>query len=275
LAAVGTGRTRLIDMSAVAGSRFMEHGAWFHHWRVGAHSRLRLVCLPYAGGGGMIYRRWSDSPALPENVAICSVQLPARENRYREPGYRDMDALLDDLVGAMAHLGDLPFVLFGHSMGAFIGFELAAAFRRQGMKGPAHLIVSGANAPSFPQCAPVARDRDLDDDEIIRRVRYLGGTRDSVFVNPELLKLMMPMLRADFSMLDRYRPREDAVLECPITAFGGRDDHIVSLDGLAAWSNHTAGMFSMEVLPGDHFFINHQRVGLLERIGRVLGEVAA
>lgn len=267
-----SGRAVPLNMVGAVNSGYAEYCAWFHHWRVGKHPRLRLLCLPYAGGGGFIFRPWGASDAIPDDVAVCSVQLPGRENRYRERGYCDMPALVEHLADAMPRLDDLPFVLFGHSMGAFIGFELARSLRRKGLQGPVHLVMSGAAAPQSGE--PGRSPRDLDDAELIRRVRRVGGMPESVLDNPELVRMAMPILRADFSMMEAYRPQQEAPLDCPITAFGGSDDPIVSLSSLASWVRHTVGSFAMEVLPGDHFFINHQRDALLDRVGRLLSEVA-
>src|SRR3954463_501070 len=113
----------------------MNRGSpWFHVPRPVARPRLRLVCLPYAGGSASIYHGWASE--LDDDVELVAVQLPGRGPRLREAPFTQMEALLGALVEAMAPLDDAPFALFGHSMGALVGFELARWLRAQGRIGP-------------------------------------------------------------------------------------------------------------------------------------------
>jgi surfactin synthase thioesterase subunit len=92
--------------------------------RIGtAAPRLRLFCFPYAGGGASIYRTWPDD--LPRDVEVCAIQLPGRERRLSEPPLRSLQKAVEILVGVMRPYLDLPFALFGHSMGALLAYEVA------------------------------------------------------------------------------------------------------------------------------------------------------
>lgn len=239
---------------------------WFPAWRWNPRSRLRLFCFPYAGGGSLVFRSWRDS--IPEEVDLCPVQLPGRENRMREPAFRSLAPLVEELAEVIPPLLDLPFAFLGHSMGALVGFELARCLRRKGVREPRHLIVSGASAPHLDRIEPPVHH--LEDDALIERMRSMKGTREEVFENKGLIQLLLPLIRADFAVWETYVFRQQPPLNCPITAFGGADDEYASPERLTEWKIHTTASFRMEILPGDHFFLEKHRPMLLQRVRQLL-----
>ena len=238
-----------------------------------APARLRLFCLPYAGGGAQIYRSYAQ--ALPADVEVSAVLLPGREKRFLEPALDSVDAIVDQLARVMAEQVDLPYAIFGHSLGALVGFELVRRLRNEGRPLPVRLFASGHRAPHVPDPDPPIRH--LPDAQFIEELRKLNGTPQEAFESPELLELLLPMLRADFTAAETYAYCSDAPLPCPITALGGASDDMVTAEALQAWEQHTSGDFEYHVLQGDHFFIHqcHDEVMriLRDRITQVLGDV--
>jgi medium-chain acyl-[acyl-carrier-protein] hydrolase len=161
-----------------------------------------------------------------------------------------------------------PFALFGHSMGATIGFELARELRRQHASGPVHLFVSGGRAPQIPDPDPPIHH--LPEKEFIAGLRRFNGTPEEVLRNPELMGLFLPILRADLAALETYSYTPGEPLDCSISAFGGLEDEKVSQDELAAWRDQTRGAFTLRMLPGDHFFLRTARTLLLHAISQDL-----
>lgn len=165
---------------------------------------------------------------------------------------------LSDLVQEAAqalrpHL-DIPFALFGHSMGALIAFELARQLRRQDSPAPVHLFVSGARAPQRPD--PDAPVHQLPDSELIEQVRRrYDGIPGAILDEAELMQLFIPLIRTDFEVVETYVYRDDKRLDCPISCFGGRQDRRVSHEELEAWRDQTGKSFKLQVFPGDHFFL--------------------
>lgn len=236
--------------------------AWLVRHRTTKPQRLRLFCLPYAGGNSQIYRSYSQS--LPGEVEVCAVQLPGREKRFCEPALESVEAIVDGLASLQEAVFDLPFAIFGHSLGAISGFELTRRLRATLGRSPEHLWVSGHRAPHLPDPNPLVHDSP--DDELIEELRRLNGTPQEIFDSPELLDLLMPLIRADFTAAETYSYREGTPLACPITAFGGARDELVTREELEPWREHTRGRFRLVMLPGDHFFIHqdHDRlIGLL------------
>lgn len=230
-------------------------------------ARVRLFCIPYAGRGASIYREWPE--LLGGKVELCALQLPGRENRLREAPFTRLMEAVQEAADVLQPYLNLPFALFGHSMGAVICFELARLLRRERRITPVHLFVSGRRAPQFPDRRPLMTP--LPNDVFVAEIcrRYNGIPRE-VFNDRELMELLLPTLRADVEMLETYDYQPGPLFDCPITAFGGRNDSETSLDELAGWKDQTNSQFETNVFPGDHFFLQSAATEMLEIIRRKL-----
>lgn len=235
---------------------------WFSCAKPDAHAKLRLFCLPYAGGGASIYRGWENY--LPPGVEVWPVQPPGRGSRFKEPAIPSMDGLVEAVATAMEPFLDRPVALFGHSVGAMASFELAHLMANRFGVGISHLFVSGARAPQLSRNRK--RIHDLPEEEFITELKTLNGTPPEVLENPELMRMISTTLRADFAIAETYRATTDRPpLNCPISVFGGVDDTLVLREDLEQWNVHTTGSFDLWQLPGDHFFI-HTCDALIQRI---------
>lgn len=223
-------------------------------------ARLSLFCLPYSGASAMVYARWRRS--LPEWIDVVPLELPGRGRRFNEPLSTDLHALASQLAAELEERLDQPYALFGHSLGGLLAFELAHALRQRGLPAPQALFASAAPAPSRRE-THLELAVEQSDTQLLGRLHSLGGTPDAVFADEEMLRLTLPVLRADFLMCGRYRYYRRALLACPIHVFGGKADG-VSVDALAAWQDETAEGFSLEMLEGGHFFINACEAQLLK-----------
>jgi medium-chain acyl-[acyl-carrier-protein] hydrolase len=155
---------------------------------------------------------------------------------------------------------DVPFAFFGHSMGALISFELARHLRRIHYPGPAQLFISAHRAPHLPDTNSSLHD--LSDSALIDALSRLGGTPQVILQHTELMKVMLPILRADLTLCETYVYISEPPLDCPIAVFGGEQDSMVSTQELQEWRNQTRSAFTLHMLPGDHFFL-HSRQNLL------------
>jgi medium-chain acyl-[acyl-carrier-protein] hydrolase len=237
---------------------------WFVPLKPLAAPRSRLFCFPHAGGGTAVFRPWR----LPPGMELVAAQLPGRERRFDEPPVRTMAELIPQVGAAILPWLDRPYQLFGHSLGALVVYGLAGWLRRAGARSPDRLIVAGCSAPHLQRLhPPIAGEPD---EVFVRRIRELGGTPAEVFDHPELLELVMTVLRADMSLVESVRATEATPLAIPITALGGTDDPDVPRERLEAWSVHTTAAFRTELIPGDHFF-RAQPAGL-DRVLQVVGE---
>lgn len=241
----------MISVSASAPLAGVE--GWTAFVRPRPEARLRLFCLPHIGGGAALYRTWLESTTA---VEVCPVELPGRGARLREPAFDRMGPLVEELTRALRPRLDRPFAIFGHSMGALVAFEWARELRRQGAALPGWLFVSGRRAPQLPDPGP--RVHQAPDRELIAHLRRLGGTPGDVLEDPDVMRHVMPTLRADFAVCETYVYADEAPLPCAISALGGREDEHARPADLQAWGEQTTGPFRMELFPGGHFFVREQ-----------------
>ncbi|MBW4476050.1 MAG: thioesterase II family protein [Tolypothrix brevis GSE-NOS-MK-07-07A] len=230
------------------------------------HASVRLFCLPYAGASSLIFRRWLTS--LPTTVEVCPIELPGRGLQSRLTPFSRLQPLISTLTSALLPYLDKPFAFFGHSLGGLVSFELARQLRREYNLSPVHLFVSARRAPQIPSPKPPIHA--LPDTEFIEELRRFNGTPDSVLQNTELMELLMPILRADFAMLETYVYAQEPPLECPITVFGGLEDEEASLEELKAWRSHTIASYNLQMFRGDHFFIQSEQPLLLQTLAEHL-----
>ena len=222
----------------------------------------RLFCFPYAGGGASAFRHWRHE--LPATVELACIQLPGRESRLKESPISDLSTLVKQLKPAILPHLTVPFVFFGHSMGALIAFELTRSLRHTQHPLPQHLFVSACSAPQHPRHAPPRHT--LPEVEFIAELRRLKGTPPAILDHSELMALLLPTLKADFSVVDTYTYQHQSPLALPITALGGQDDPEVSSKQLAAWQTQTKSAFFQQMFQGDHFFIQQEQMSVLKAI---------
>lgn len=240
---------------------------WISNPKPNPTARLRLFCFPYAGGGASIFSQWVK--LLPPEIELCSVQLPGRENRWREQPYREFSTLVKVLAEVVQPYLDKPFAFFGHSLGALLAYETARQLRRYYAPEPEYLFVSGRRSPQLS--SPEASLHQLPNQAFIQQVqqRY-NGIPALILQDRELMELFLPILRADFELLGSYRYEKDAPLKCALTAFGGWDDRQATQLDLAAWRSQTCNSFNLKMFPGDHFYMQSARPALVEALAQHL-----
>ncbi|MEU6075097.1 alpha/beta fold hydrolase [Micromonospora sp. NPDC047074] len=232
---------------------FLSAGGWHP-------APVQLFCLPYAGGGASVFRRWQDE--LGPDVEVLPVQLPGRENRISEnPVFQ-----VGDVADAVHERIRGPYAIYGHSMGGRVGFEVVRELRRAGRPLPLRLYVGGARAPHVTGQSHFDGLSRLDDDQLLRRLQEGGGLPAGLLEHRELVELLLPLLRADFGRVDGYRYVPDEPLPMPIVAFNGRDDHSVTSEQSDGWREHTAAGFTLHEIDGGHFFLNERLPDLLATI---------
>ena len=243
---------------------------WIIRPRPNPKAVLRLLCFPYAGAGASAFRTWPD--ALPANIEVFAIELPGRDTRAKERPLEQMSGLIRSLADAIDPLLKAPFAIYGHSLGATIGFSFARELRRRSRTGPAHLFVSGRRAPQLPEPSPMYQ---LSDSQLIARLRRLGGIPDAVLADAELVAYFLPILRADIALIEAESYADEPPLACPITAFGGVTDEKATIEELDAWRDQTSAEFEREMFPGGHFFIQSARSAFLGSLSQQLARVTA
>jgi medium-chain acyl-[acyl-carrier-protein] hydrolase len=228
---------------------------WLLFPRPNPTAALRLFCFHYAGGSAQVFHGWPMH--LPPSVEVGTIQLPGRGQRLGEPHIRGLAPLSRIVAQELLPYLDKPFVFFGHSLGALLCFETARSLRRERRRQPAHLFVSATEAPHRRSSdEPLS---GLPKSALVKKLREFNGAPAEALQHDELLDLMLPTIRADFELCETYEYHPESPLECPMTIYGGLEDHDVEAGRLAAWSEMTVGACEIRMFPGGHFYLNNSR----------------
>ncbi|MFD5819821.1 thioesterase II family protein [Streptomyces sp. NPDC127038] len=232
----------------------------------GVRPALRLFVLHHAGGSHVLYRHWAAG--LPDTWDVRLLDAPGHGLLLDLPQIDDARRLADFLLrGIESRLDDVPYALFGHSMGALVAYEMTRRAVERGLPAPVWVGVSARVAPQ--QAGPRSGYHELPDAELRTRLKLLGGTPGAVFDDPGLWALFDPVIRADLRLVDGWRPDPGApVLPVTLSAYAGRRDHSASPERMAGWAEHAERFLGLRVLDGGHFYFQDDPVPLLRHIAR-------
>ena len=222
---------------------------------------VRIFCFPFAGGSVNTYFSWKDEFA--DDVELVLVQPPGRGARILEKAHESMQDYTGELLKHQDYMTNVPYILFGHSLGAKVAFELAIHLIDNNCPAPVSLVASGSRAPhTSSRKVPTF---DLPDDEFIHEIHGLNGTPIEIMQNEEMMGLVLPVLRADLKVAETYLSEKHA-MPFPIVVFSGDSDPSINDEEVHAWQELSEFEVEMNMLPGDHFFINQHGKVLTERI---------
>ncbi|MBQ0896540.1 thioesterase [Micromonospora sp. U56] len=239
-----------------------DNGAWIRRFHPAPDAPTRLVCFAHAGGSASYF--YPVSQALSPGLDVLAVQYPGRQDRRAEPAFEDVPRLVDALVDEVAVWADRPLALFGHSLGATVAFEVARRLQARGTEVSA-LFASGRRAPSRHRPAWV---HEGDDEALISEMLKLEGTDAQMLTDPELVRMILPALRADYKAAETYRYQPGPPLTCPVYALTGDADPQVDVPDAESWREHTTGPFALHVFSGGHFYLNQHAPQVMALIRR-------
>ena len=227
-----------------------------------------VLCFPFAGAGASAFRRCQEYPS--EVLRICPVQLPGREERFDEEPYHDVVQAAADLLPDVLDLidGNPRVALFGHSLGAVLGYEMAHQLTAIDGLTVVQLFVSGSPGPWTRRSR---RATGLSGDEFLGRVREFAGYTHPALEHPELRDMLLPTLRADVAMHEDYLAPSAKPLDAPITSIRGTQDELVSASEASEWAAATSKGWRTVELPGSHMYLVDSPVELVRLMASVLG----
>lgn len=228
---------------------------------------IKLFCLPYAGGSATVYHRWGKY--LDSAVELCPIELAGRGMRFSEPCYNDFNETVEDLYQIISsQLGQGPFAFFGHSMGSLLTYALVHKLKRNGYQEPMHIFFSGRYPPH------IMKDRDvhlLPDEEFKKEIFKYGGTPKGLMENEDLLKVFLPILRADYKVINTYNHEsKDEKIQCSFSILNGKQDFEVINYNMDEWKDYTSGECYFYEFDGGHFYINDKVEEITEIINDTL-----
>ena len=243
----------------------MSESKWFVRPNNKPDSELRLFCFPYAGGSAATFIPWENN--LPSWVELIAIQPPGRSSRMFESPFNDMNLLVEDLLAPFSELLDKPYILFGHSLGSRVAYELVKLCQLRELPLPRHFIASGSRAPFIP-----CREKpiyDLPEDDFLRELRSLNGTPKEILDNQELMSLLLPLLRADFQIADEYCAVK-SLIDTTITVLSGVSDTDIKQEDLESWGELFRKIDSVNILPGGHFFVESNATAVLKIVNTII-----
>jgi surfactin synthase thioesterase subunit len=226
-------------------------------------AQARLFCFPFAGGSAAVFAGWGEK--LKPGIEVWAAQPRGRGSRFYETPHPSVAEMVQDYLQVLRSHLDLPFAFYGHSLGGLLALELTQQLSAEGLPLPSHFFV-GASAPPVVGLVH-SRISHLSDDGFVTAVqeRY-SGIPESVLREPELMEIFLPALKADFAAHENFDRSQIKQTRCPITAFAGSDDAMISPDLMREWRQHTEVSFDLRILPGDHFFLSTSGDSVLSTI---------
>lgn len=231
-----------------------------------AKPEITLYCLPFAGGNAFSYRHFQAH--LADAIQVIALELPGRGRRFKEPLLTAMATMIVDLFLQVQDgiKNNNRYAIYGHSMGALLGYELTRYILQANLPPPQHLFFSGRKAPSVANNTPPKHK--LPKEAFMKSVKDLGGCPPELLAHQELTDLFEPILRADFQAIETYVYTPSSPVNIPITILHGSDDDEVTYDQLLPWQQETCQQLLIQSFLGDHFFIFEH----LAQIGRLLSQ---
>jgi medium-chain acyl-[acyl-carrier-protein] hydrolase len=195
---------------------------------------------------------------FPPDIEVCAVEYPSRGTRANERHPGTVDALAREAAESISALIEKPFAVLGYSLGGVVAFESIRKLRAGRENLPTSLIVCAVSGPTSHSPSGI---HELSDSALVARVQELfDGIPQPILREPELLKFLLPTLRADMKAFETYRFEEAAPLPCPIHAFGAERDRSLSRDAIESWARHTCKGFSLTMFQANHIFLaSHAR----------------
>ncbi|WP_086661045.1 thioesterase II family protein [Lentzea kentuckyensis] len=231
---------------------------WYQRHGRGEGTELRLVCFPHAGGTPALFRGWPGH--LPAGFELLTACYPGRHSRFGEPFAETMTELADAAADALTPFLDLPLAFFGHSMGSAVAYEVALRLAERHGIAPLRLFVSGRSAPHRTRRTSTYL---ADDATLLAETTALGSSANAALANPDLRELVLPVLRADFRLIETYHPENPAKVRSPIVACVGDEDADCAPESVRAWAELTTSRFELRNFPGDHFYLEDHEAELV------------
>lgn len=212
-----------------------------------------LVCLGFCGGGTAPYRGWA--PLVPDDVDLALICYPGREGRFLEGHADSWDALASDAAALVRQVTDRPYLLFGHSMGGWMAYDVATRLQDQGARAADAVIVSSCNAPYES-----VRERDMfpartdTNEQLMAWMRNFGALPDYVLEDADLTEMALDLMRDDIGVRDSFRCDTTKSLLSPLHVLLGEEDEVIEENAEVRWSKMAAAGFATRHLPGGHFY---------------------
>lgn len=230
-------------------------------------SKLKLFCIPYAGGSASVYLKWKTY--LHPEIELVPIELAGKGARFYDSVYSSFDECIDDVFNQISsHDSDIPYIILGHSLGAVISYEVTKKIVSESKATPVKLILSGCRSPQSAR--PRKKMHLLPEDEFIEELRKLGGTSEEILTDPDLLEIFLPVIRADYKMRSFYAVQKfDNPLPVSFTILNGTSDDLYP-EEIHGWQAFTSNPCEYLFYEGNHFFIEEKYTEIISYINKII-----
>ena len=236
--------------------------------RTAGGGRVDIFFLPFAGASHYAYNGFRRY--IPDFINMIPLELPGRGKRLAEPLLTNMDDMVDDLFNQIKKDLHYPYAIYGHSMGATLGYLLINKLEQEKQRKPAHFFVSGR---ATLLCPREKKMHSLPKEAFMAEVELYGGIPQEVLREKDLIDFFEPIIRADIQANETYQGKAIKPIDVPITVMLGTEDRTTMHQDLK-WPEMTTRKTLVRQFKGDHFFIFNHLPGISQILSRTLEDVA-
>ena len=227
---------------------------------------MRMFCLPFAGGNKYAYQSYAQ--LAPSFMKVTPLELPGRGRRADEPLLTNIQAMADDVFQQIRYQLNLPYVLYGHSMGGLLAYLLTKKIISTSCYPPSHLFVTGCAAPSVREKSAMHK---LPKHDFLQELKHLGGCPDEILNSPDSMNFFEPVIRADFQAVEQYEYLDTTPFDVPITAMFGMSERVLDVE-MTSWQKETTEDVDIIRMHGNHFFIYPFAFQIVKVIARKINQ---
>ncbi|MFD0772070.1 thioesterase II family protein [Bacillus sp. CGMCC 1.60114] len=214
--------------------------------------KTKLFCVPHAGGSAFSYSKWKNY--FNPYIEVVPIELAGRGYRIEENLYQSMEEAVNDVhTSIVKQLDNSPYILYGHSMGSLIAYEVARKIQDSNNVLPEFLVLSGRNHPN----SKIKNIRhNLSNEQFKKEIIAMGGTPSEVLQSEELMEIFLPILRADFKIVETYiHDNNRQACDIDFLIFNGKNDEFTTYDEVIKWGEYTKGLCTFHSFEGKHFYL--------------------
>jgi len=222
--------------------------------------KIKVFCLPYAGGSSSIYFDWKEKYA--SMTEIIPVEYSGHGSLFGEPLYMDADALATDICNKILSEKPQNYIIYGHSMGSMIGLLVIIKLEQKGYAPLPKCMIAGGTRP------PHLKHKDeqlshLPKDIFMKKIFDLGEMDAEILSEPDLVDMLYDIIYADMKLSEDYKHDESLPkISIPMVIMTGSEDIEAPLDEMKEWKTYTSNNFYIKEFDADHFFpFKHGKFG--------------
>lgn len=216
---------------------------------------MKVFCIPYAGGSANIYWDWKNQ--LGAYAQIVPVEYKGHGSLFSEKPYQTIQEAAEDIVQRYLIENKEPYILYGHSLGSLVTFEIGNLLKKKGICQPEHIVLSAMRPPHL--LYKKKKYTHLPKNVFMEHIFALGNTPREILEEEELRDLFYEILFADMKLVEDYHYNEKLdFLNVPISVFTGMEDKDAPKEDLLEWAKYTKNKFTLNMFSGNHFFAFHE-----------------